>query len=168
MANMTDDKAGRGEAQGSRRPRQQAKRDRRVGFSLTGEEYALLEAAAGRAGRATAAYAAEAALMAAQGRSMEQDTLFHELLRELMRASGLVRRIGVNLNQAVAKLNATGQRSGISSRTPRRASGARNASTRSRKKSGKLSGDRRNAFRRPRMLSAHAECSPAGSRNAFR
>ena len=112
MANMTDDKAGRGEAQGSRRPRQQAKRSRRVGFSLTGEEYALLEAAAGRAGRATAAYAAEAALMAAQGRSMEQDTLLHELLRELIRASGLVRRIGVNLNQAVAKLNATGQRSG--------------------------------------------------------
>jgi hypothetical protein len=112
MANMTDDKAGRGEAQGSRRPRQQAKRSRRVGFSLTGEEYALLEAAAGRAGRATAAYAAEAALMAAQGRSMEQDTLLHELLRELMRASGLVRRVGVNLNQAVAKLNATGQRSG--------------------------------------------------------
>ena len=112
MANIIDVKAGRSEPQGSRRPRQQARRDRRVGFSLTGEEYALLEAAAGRAGRATAAYAAEAALMAAQGRSMEQDTLFHELLRELIRASGLVRRIGVNLNQAVAKLNATGQRSG--------------------------------------------------------
>jgi hypothetical protein len=29
-----------------------------------------------------------------------------------VRASGLVRRIGVNLNQAVAKLNATGQHSG--------------------------------------------------------
>ena len=112
MASIIDDKAGRGEAQGSRRPRQQAKRSRRVGFSLTGEEYALLEAAAGRAGRATAAYAAEAALVAAQGRSMEQDTVFHELLRELIHASGLVRRIGVNLNQAVAKLNATGQRSG--------------------------------------------------------
>ncbi len=33
-------------------------------------------------------------------------------LAELMRACGQVRRIGVNLNQAVAKLNATGQRSG--------------------------------------------------------
>ena len=43
---------------------------------------------------------------------MGQDTPLHELLRELIRASGLVRRIGVNLNQAVAKLNATGQRSG--------------------------------------------------------
>ncbi len=30
----------------------------------------------------------------------------------LVRAAGLVRRIGINLNQAVAKLNATGQRSG--------------------------------------------------------
>jgi hypothetical protein len=29
-----------------------------------------------------------------------------------VRASGLVHRIGVNLNQAVRKLNATGQRSG--------------------------------------------------------
>ena len=50
MANMIDDKAGRGEAQGSRRPRQQAKRSHRVGFSLTGEEYALLEAAAAEPG----------------------------------------------------------------------------------------------------------------------
>src|SRR5690242_1631171 len=56
----------------------------------------------------------------------------------------------------------------ISPRTPRRASGARNASTRSLKKSGRLSGDTRNAFRRPGRHSAHSECSPAGSRNAFR
>jgi hypothetical protein len=34
-----------------------------------------------------------------------------EALAELIRSAGLVRRIGVNLNQAVAKLNATGQRS---------------------------------------------------------
>jgi hypothetical protein len=33
------------------------------------------------------------------------------MLRELIQAAGLVRRIGVNLNQSVAKLNATGQRS---------------------------------------------------------
>jgi hypothetical protein len=32
-------------------------------------------------------------------------------LKEFIRAAGLVRRIGVNLNQAVAKLNATGKRS---------------------------------------------------------
>ena len=169
MASMIDDKAGRGEAQGSRRPRQQAKRSRRVGFSLTGEEYALLEAAAGRAGRATAAYAAEAALTAAQGRSMEQDTLFHELLRELMRASGLVRRIGVNLNQAVAKLNATGQRSG--DLVPYAAESFRRAERlergRGRNPEGSpVTGGMHSAGLE--MHSACAECSPAGSRNAFR
>ena len=34
------------------------------------------------------------------------------MLIELMRAAGLVRRIGTNINQAVAKLNATGQPAG--------------------------------------------------------
>jgi hypothetical protein len=33
-----------------------------------------------------------------------------EELVELMSAAGLVRRVGTNLNQAVARLNATGQR----------------------------------------------------------
>jgi hypothetical protein len=33
-----------------------------------------------------------------------------EALVELMTAAGLVRRVGTNLNQAVARLNATGQR----------------------------------------------------------
>ena len=33
-----------------------------------------------------------------------------EALAELIAAAGLVRRVGTNLNQAVAKLNATGQR----------------------------------------------------------
>jgi hypothetical protein len=80
-----------------------------VEFSLTGEELELLEAAAGRA---RGAYAAEAALAAARGGPVAADTPVRQLLRELIRASGLVRRIGVNLNEAVAKLNATGQRSG--------------------------------------------------------
>jgi hypothetical protein len=39
------------------------------------------------------------------------DSPFRQALTELIRAAGLVRRIGVNLNHAVAKLNATGQRS---------------------------------------------------------
>ncbi len=34
------------------------------------------------------------------------------MLIELMRAAGLVRHIATNLNQAVAKLNATGQATG--------------------------------------------------------
>jgi hypothetical protein len=35
---------------------------------------------------------------------------FRDALVEFMRAAGLVRRIGVNLNQAVARLHSTGQR----------------------------------------------------------
>jgi hypothetical protein len=93
-----------------RRPRQQAARPRTVRFDLTEEEFAELEQAAGRAGLAKGAYAAEAALSAARGTAVEPDTAFREALGELMRASGLVRKIGVLLNQAVAKLNATGQR----------------------------------------------------------
>jgi hypothetical protein len=112
MADIIQAEAGPGEAQGGRRPRQGARRPHRVEFSLTGEEFEVLEAAAGRAGRARGAYAAEAALAAASGRPVDLDSPFPELLRELIRAAGLVRRIGVNLNQAVAKLNATGQRSG--------------------------------------------------------
>lgn len=92
-----------------RRPRQHDARPRTVRLPLTEEEFADLEQAAGRAGLAKAAYAAEAALAAARGKATEPDALFQDALAEVIRASGLVRRIGVNLNQAVAKLNATGQ-----------------------------------------------------------
>ena len=92
-----------------RRPRQQAARTRTVRFDLTEEEFAELEHAAGRAGLAKGAYAAEAALSAARGAAVEPDAVFREALGELIRASGLVRKIGTLLNQAVAKLNATGQ-----------------------------------------------------------
>ena len=112
MADTTDGLVGRSDIQGGRRPWHGTKRPHRVEFSLTGEEFQLLEAAAERAGRARGAYAAEAALAAARGGPAAAGTPFAELLPELIRASGLVRRIGVNLNQAVAKLNATGQRSG--------------------------------------------------------
>jgi hypothetical protein len=102
----------RDEAQGGRRPRRGVQRSYRVEFSLTSEEFELLEAAAARAGRARGAYAAEAALAAARGVPAGASAPLAELLRELIRAAGLVRRIGVNLNQAVARLNATGQWSG--------------------------------------------------------
>jgi len=112
MAETIDDGPGRGDAQGGRRPRQGVKRPYRVEFSLTGEEFGLLGAAAERAGRARGAYAAEATLAAARGGPAVAGMPLPELLRELIRAAGLVRRIGVNLNQAAARLNATGQRSG--------------------------------------------------------
>jgi hypothetical protein len=109
MADATGNRTGHADVQGGGRPRHGSTRRYRVEFSLTGEEFELLEAAAGRA---RGAYAAEATLAAARGRPVAADTPVRELLRELIRASGLVRRIGVNLNQAVTKLNATGQRSG--------------------------------------------------------
>jgi hypothetical protein len=83
-----------------------------VEFSLTDEEFGELGAAAARAGLARGAYAAEAALSVARGVKSPADAPLREALREFVRAAGLVRRIGVNLNQAVAKLNATGQRPG--------------------------------------------------------
>jgi hypothetical protein len=84
-----------------------------VRFGLSEGEFAELEAAAARAGLARGAYAAEAALAAARGTStVAADDRLRDVLAELIRAAGLVRRIGINLNQAVARLNATGQASG--------------------------------------------------------
>jgi hypothetical protein len=83
-----------------------------VRFDLTEDEYTELGAAAERAGMAKGAFAAEAALAAARGTETPRDAPFRDALAELVRSAGLVRRIGVNLNQAVARLNATGQRSG--------------------------------------------------------
>jgi hypothetical protein len=83
-----------------------------VKFFLTDEELAELSDAASHAGLAKGAFAAEAALAAARGSVNPADSPLRDALVELMRAAGLVRRIGVNLNQAVARLNATGQRGG--------------------------------------------------------
>jgi len=98
---------------GRRRARQPVRRTRRVEFMLTGQEYAVIVAAAGRAGLARRAYAAQAAMAAAaNARAPSGQEPLRQMLIELMRAAGLVRRIAANLNQAVAKLNATGQPAG--------------------------------------------------------
>jgi hypothetical protein len=92
-----------------RRSRQAEPRPRLVKFFLTDEELAELDQAADRAGLARGAFAAEAALAAARGRPSPASSMAREALVEVMTAAGLVRRAGTNLNQAVAKLNATGQ-----------------------------------------------------------
>ncbi len=101
--------------QGRRRARKPVQRTLRVEFTLTDEEYAVLVTAAGRAGLARGAYAAQAALAAAANGTLAgyQGSLRQALI-ELMRAAGggLVHRIGVNLTQAVTKLTATGQPAG--------------------------------------------------------
>ena len=95
-----------------RRARHQARRPRTVRFALTEEEYGELSAAARQAGLARGAYAAEATLAVARGTVTTPDAPLRDAFYALDRAALLVRRIGVNLNQAVAKLNATGQWSG--------------------------------------------------------
>jgi len=112
MTELIDGSISPGDPQGSRRPRQSGSRQRKVEIRLTNDEFELVEEAARRSGRARGAYAADVTLAAARGGSPATSAALREALGELIRASGLVRRIGVNLNQAVAKLNATGQRSG--------------------------------------------------------
>lgn len=88
------------------------KRCRTIRFDLTDEEFSEVKAAAEQAGLAKGAYAAQVVLSAARSGTVPSESPLREALGEFMRAAGLVRRIGVNLNQAVAKLNSTGQRSG--------------------------------------------------------
>jgi hypothetical protein len=96
----------------SRRSRQPAPRGRTVRFDLSETEFTDLEVAAARVGVARGAFAAEAALAVARGTiTTGPGEVARDALAELVRAAGLVRRIGTNLNQAVARLNATGQHS---------------------------------------------------------
>ena len=98
---------------GGRRRRERRARGRSVRFDLSEDEYAELVAAARSAGLARGAFAAQATLAAARGGRPSRSTgELRELLGEVMRAATLVQRIGVNLNQAVAKLNATGEAPG--------------------------------------------------------
>jgi hypothetical protein len=105
VAGMTD-----GVAQ--RRSRQRVPRPKVVQFSLTEEEFAEVSAAAARQGLARGAFAAEATLGSAREVPARVWSPLREALVELMSAAGLVRRVGTNLNQAVARLNATGQPGG--------------------------------------------------------
>ena len=95
-----------------RRSRQPVKRSRTVRFDLSEEEFGEVGTAAERAGLAKGAYAAQVVLSAARRGAVPGESPLREALGEFVRAAGLVRRIVVNLNRAVAKLNATGQRSG--------------------------------------------------------
>lgn len=73
------------------------------------EEYGAVAEAAQAAGLTPSGYAAEAALAAAHGLEAPATAPLREALLELMAARGQVRRFGVNVNQAVRELNATGE-----------------------------------------------------------
>jgi hypothetical protein len=93
-----------------RRSRQAVPRPKVVQFSLTEEEFEEVSVAAARSGLARGAFAADVTLAAARATQSRAGSPVREALVELIAAAGLVRRVGTNLNQAVARLNATGQR----------------------------------------------------------
>ena len=94
----------------TRRTRQIAPRRNTIRFGLSDPEFAEVEDAASRAGQARGAFAAEATLARARGDiTIAADDLLRDLLSALIHAAGLYRRAGTNLNQAVARLHATGQ-----------------------------------------------------------
>jgi hypothetical protein len=72
-------------------------------------EFAVLRAAAARAGLATTAYVGEASVAAARSSAPPSTSLLYQLAEEMMAARRQVRRYGTNVNQAVAALHSTGQ-----------------------------------------------------------
>jgi hypothetical protein len=97
-------------AQGSRRrKREQPRRDIVIRVKVTAGEAAAIKAAADRARLSAGAWIGDVLISAAEHRAAPVDDLMREALHELIRLSGLTRRAGANLNQAVARLNATGQ-----------------------------------------------------------
>lgn len=79
---------------------------------LSEEEHSALLEAAGRVGLTAAGFCAEAALAAARGEAVPDHRELRQLLIELMAARTQVRRYGVNVNRAVAQLQAIGEAPG--------------------------------------------------------
>lgn len=94
---------------GGRRERGRERREHIVKVKLSTAEKASLAAAAERAGMAVAAYLGQVGLDAAENRAMPAPVMYQKMLAELLRASGLARRAGGNVNQAVARFHATGE-----------------------------------------------------------
>lgn len=84
-------------------------RRRQVKLRYSDTEYAALAAAARLAGLTVTGYAADAALAAATDAEPPSTAPWRAALVELMEARTQVRRIGVNVNQAAAILNTTGE-----------------------------------------------------------
>ena len=91
-----------------RRRRRTVRRTRRVAVRLSEEEWAVLIQAAARDGAALAAYVATAATGVARGEVTPIPASTADALRELAEARRQVQRFGVLVNQAVARLHATG------------------------------------------------------------
>jgi hypothetical protein len=91
------------------RRHQRPARPRRLKLRLSESEFAELVDAAVGAGLTPSGYAAEAALATARETRPPADQPWRAALGEVMAARTQVRRFGVNVNQAVRVLNATGE-----------------------------------------------------------
>jgi hypothetical protein len=96
-------------AVGRKRRYRHGPRARGVYVRYDEEEFAVLAAAAARAGLATTAYVGEASLAAARGSDPPATSVLYQLGEEMMAARRQVRRYGNNVNQAIAALHSTGQ-----------------------------------------------------------
>jgi hypothetical protein len=82
-------------------------RNRPMTIKFSPHEYAEVRAAAERAGMATSAWVGMTATSAARHESVPLRQFQREVITELVRCGWQIGKAGVNLNQAVAKLNAT-------------------------------------------------------------
>jgi hypothetical protein len=81
-------------------------------FRASQGTFAEISAAAEREGLSRSAFIVKACLSRAQGDSCRKDPALRAIYAELKDLTRSVNRVGVNLNQAVARLNSTGQFSG--------------------------------------------------------
>jgi hypothetical protein len=93
---------------GARRSRERQPRQHKITARLSDAELAAITAEADQADLALAAYIIRAAMDAAEHRAVPVPEIQREMLAALIEVAGLMRRAGANLNQAVARLNATG------------------------------------------------------------
>ena len=85
-------------------------RSKRLHVRLSDDEHAAVVRAAAKADLTPTGYAAEAAVLAAtRGVGGGEPGAAREAAVQLMRARTALARVGTNLNQAVAKFNATGE-----------------------------------------------------------
>lgn len=105
---------GGGEDHGTDRARSVRRQRRRevprgqLNVRLSAEDRAVLDAAARAAGMTTGGYIAAAALAAARQQEGPRSARGRVALAELAQARTQLRRYGVNVNQAVARLQSTG------------------------------------------------------------
>ncbi len=114
---MSDEGATGAEAQLPRRhgptQRRRSRLDRRRPHALlarlSDEEFELVAVAAANVGLTATGYVADTAVQVARGTVRPLPATTAQIVRELVDARTQLRRYGVLLNQAVAKLNATGE-----------------------------------------------------------